>query len=501
MNKLTKYFLEGLIAFTILSFSIYGLTVLLQSEPETLWERHYHSTGYEDFFSVKQTSDSGFVCVGRSNPFDPNYYEDLWLVKTDKNGYTIWTKTYGTASSSEYGQDIIEMYNNDLIMVGGYDEGFGFNNDVLIMRTDSNGNIKWSKSYDFSESNDLAYSITKTFDNYYMVAAYASYWDPSFHKDIWLLKINSRDGDTLWTKSYDLGSKWEWPAKVIQSNDGGFVIVGTIPFGPDSTGNDLFIFKTDIDGNLLWKKIYGGYGYEGTGDVEQTADGGFILVGNYKKEEDSDIWLLKTDANGDTLWTRTYGGLYNDIGYSLEITSDGGYILTGRVETSENGDWDVYVVRTDSIGDTLWTKTYGISPLIGYSVQITYDGGYIIGGTTQPGSGFALDGYLVRLGPDPITGIESEYESRYPSDFVLYQNYPNPFNPATTINYQIPEISFVTLKVYDVLGNEIATLVNEKKPVGSYEVDWNASNAPSGVYFYQLKTKGYLETKKMILLR
>jgi hypothetical protein len=87
------------------------------------------------------------------------------------------------------------------------------------------------------------------------------------------------------------------------------------------------------------------------------------------------------------------------------------------------------------------------------------------------------------------------------TDFILDQNYPNPFNPATKIKYQIPELSFVTLKVFDVLGNEIAKLVNEEKPVGNYEIELNAAELPSGVYFYRLQAGSFVETKKMILMK
>ena len=96
---------------------------------------------------------------------------------------------------------------------------------------------------------------------------------------------------------------------------------------------------------------------------------------------------------------------------------------------------------------------------------------------------------------------EIENEGNQVSDYKLYQNYPNPFNPSTRIEYEIPEVSFVTLKVYDVLGNEIATLVNEGKPAGSYEVEFNASNLTSGIYFYQLNAGSFIETNKMILLK
>ncbi|MCW8961519.1 MAG: T9SS type A sorting domain-containing protein [Ignavibacteriaceae bacterium] len=88
-----------------------------------------------------------------------------------------------------------------------------------------------------------------------------------------------------------------------------------------------------------------------------------------------------------------------------------------------------------------------------------------------------------------------------PIDFVLFQNYPNPFNPTTKINFQIPELSFVTLKIYDVLGNEIATLVNEEKVGGSYEVEFNATGLPSGIYFYQLTVSENITIKKMVLLK
>jgi hypothetical protein len=84
--------------------------------------------------------------------------------------------------------------------------------------------------------------------------------------------------------------------------------------------------------------------------------------------------------------------------------------------------------------------------------------------------------------------------------FQLFQNYPNPFNPSTKLNYQLPKPSFVTLKIYDVLGNEVTALVNEKKPAGRYEINFNASNLSSGIYFYELQAGSFLETKKMILL-
>jgi len=89
----------------------------------------------------------------------------------------------------------------------------------------------------------------------------------------------------------------------------------------------------------------------------------------------------------------------------------------------------------------------------------------------------------------------------YPESYLLYQNYPNPFNPSTTIKFEIPKTAFITLKIYNILGQEVAELVNEEKQPGVYEVNWNASGFASGVYFYQLRAGSFVETKKMILLR
>ena len=98
-----------------------------------------------------------------------------------------------------------------------------------------------------------------------------------------------------------------------------------------------------------------------------------------------------------------------------------------------------------------------------------------------------------------IVSIENEFET--PNTFYLAQNYPNTFNPVTTIRFQTEDFGFVSLRVYDILGNELETLVNEEKPKGVYEITFDGSDLTSGIYFYQLKTDNYIETKKMQLMK
>ena len=112
-------------------------------------------------------------------------------------------------------------------------------------------------------------------------------------------------------------------------------------------------------------------------------------------------------------------------------------------------------------------------------------------------SGFLIDSLFVNI----VTGIDEDNGITLPTSYALSQNYPNPFNPSTTIKYSIPKVSFVTLKVYDILGREVATLVNEEKTTGNYQVNFDASGVSTGVYLYKIQAGSYIQTKKMILLR
>jgi len=117
----------------------------------------------------------------------------------------------------------------------------------------------------------------------------------------------------------------------------------------------------------------------------------------------------------------------------------------------------------------------------------------------QMGGSKVISGFLAYTSSD-ITGVSDEKEI-IPTVYKLNQNYPNPFNPSTTIRYSIPQTSLVTLKVYDVLGREVAALVNEEKSLGTYQLNFDASSLASGIYFYKLQAGSFISTKKMILLK
>jgi hypothetical protein len=315
--------------------------------------------------------------------------------------------------------------------------------------------------------------------------------------DVWLVRVDS-NGNPGWAKTFGATGD-DYGYSVELTSDDGFVVVG-YQNSFTAGGYDIGFLKADHDGNLVWLKYFGGPQDDKGYSVKKTADGGFAITGSTESfgVGGSDVWLIKTDSNGNEQWSKTYGGVQNDVGRSLEETSDGSFVITGITNSLGAGADDVGFLKTDPSGNLQWMTTFGgTQDDNGYSIQQTGDGGYIIvGGTYSYGAG-AQDVWLIKTEPD-ASPVE---EQIVVTDYNLYQNYPNPFNPSTKIKYSIPKTSKVQIKVFDVLGNEIETLFSEEKSAGTYELTWNAASLPSGVYFYQLKTGSFIETKKMLLLK
>jgi subtilisin-like proprotein convertase family protein len=184
----------------------------------------------------------------------------------------------------------------------------------------------------------------------------------------------------------------------------------------------------------------------------------------------SDTLIYQVNGNGGVNFTNTY--LNDNLGISFDVASApfaGIFIpynsLTNFTSTSLPGEW-ILTITDHKSGDD----------------GVLQDWGLLISEST-------------------IVGIEEKNDFLIPNSISLFQNYPNPFNPCTIISYQLAVSSKVILKVYDILGNEVATLVNEEKPAGNYEIEFEATNLSSGLYFYQLKSGEFVQTKKMILIK
>jgi len=325
----------------------------INAQSNTLWTRTYGGSGFDNGFSVQQTSDDGFVVVGGTESFGAGL-SAVWLIRTDAQGDTLWTRTYG-GSSVDGGVPVQQTSDGGFVVAGfTYSYGAGMT-DVWLIRTDAQGDTLWTRTYGGSGI-DNGYSVQQTSDSGFVVVGITSSFGAGLI-DVWLIRTDAQ-GDTLWTRTYG-GSNNDFGFSVQQTSDGGFVVAGIVSFG--AVGHDAWLIRTDAQGDTLWTRTYGGSSSEDGSTVQQTSDSGFVVVGNTESfgAGGHDVWLIRTDAQGDTLWTRTYGGSGIDGGSTVQQTSDGGFVVVGGTDSFGAGEADVWLIRTDAQGDTLWTRTYG----------------------------------------------------------------------------------------------------------------------------------------------
>ncbi|MCK4232862.1 T9SS type A sorting domain-containing protein, partial [candidate division WOR-3 bacterium] len=284
-------------------------------------------------------------------------------------------------------------------------------------------------------------------------------------KDLYLIKTNS-NGDVTWVKTYGNTLSDEGRA-VQQTNDGGYVVTG-LTDSLNQNHYSLWLIKTDSFGNAEWKKTYddNGWGNNTWGNsVQQTTDGGYIVTGFYQglvKQRDRlayDLWIVRTDSVGNLLWTSGYGDRATvDEGKFVQLSSDGGYIITGFTTSFQASSGDVVLIKLNSLGGISWVETYDGENYFdaGNCAQPTSDGGYIITGTIASGySSIYVDLWLIKTDSLGSTGIE---EAIVPSSLANWQIeiYPNPFITSTTIILSLLSIERsvkdIELKIYDACG-------------------------------------------------
>ncbi len=301
------------------------------------WAKTYGGTGWDEAFSVQQTSDGGYIVAGNTASFGAGH-NDFFLIKTNASGNVQWAKTYGE-TWGDFARSVQQTSDGGYIVAGS-------SGGIFLVKTDANGNIRWAKTYGGSGS---ASSVQQTSDGGYIVAGNTDSFGAGSY-DAFLIKTNA-SGNVQWAKTYG-GTGWDEAFSVQQTSDGGYIVAGnTASFG--AGGYEIFLIKTDANGNIIWAKTYGGTNNDYASSVQQTSDGGYIVAGNTASfgAGGYDAFLIKTDANGNIIWAKTYGGTNNEEAFSVRQTSDGGYILAGRTNSFGAGGYDVFLIKTDANGD------------------------------------------------------------------------------------------------------------------------------------------------------
>lgn len=479
--------------------------VLSAQPPDTLWSRTYGGSGNEDNYAICRTADGGYVLGGSTTSF--GHGGDMWLVKTDAQGDTLWTRTYG-GIYNEICYDVRQTSDGGYILAGGtgtYGPGEpGQHWHYWLLKTDANGDSLWSRTFG-GIHHSVGRSVRQTTDGGYITGGEWIRWIDNFQREgVWMIRTDS-EGDSLWGYSFSHNidpfgwGGFYYARGARQTSDGGFISFGYHSSGEDPWGfRGVWVMKTNAVGDSLWTAYYYGRGSSYC-TCAPTDDGGFIVGA----QRDHGLLLLKADVDGNEEWSRTYweGLSHYTNCQSVCPTSDGGYVLAG-IARGDLIPCNIVILKADASGDSIWCSTFGRegNENGGFVVEAA-DSGYTVASSwysTSEADG--LQFLLMKLGPDPVSVEEERMPSAAPSAFQ-FSAYPNPFNPVTTLQFQLGRPDRVRLTVYDLTGRLITVLADDFYPSGSHEVSWNAGEQPSGIYFAVLQNGSQTETQKLLLIK
>lgn len=376
-------------------------------------------------------------------------------------------------------------------------------NDVVGAAYIGNPGIAWWRNDGGNPISWTKFTVVNNFVNAHEVFAY----DLDEDNDMDILGASSDLNRIAWWRN-DGGDPIVWTEQILSSN---ITLAKSVTAGDLDGDQDNDVIGVSIANNdVIWWRNDGGQPIQWAQILVDGNFGGAHRVQAVDIDEDTDLDILGAGYIGHQIaWWRNDGG--DPIVWTRQVIGSGFTNACVAYAVDFDGDNDKDVVGTgQGINQVAWWRNDGGEPIQWTKFIITnnftrpwpiyaddLDGDQdidIVVGSSHNGSN-----QIKWWRNDGLTGVENT--SIVVLDFKLFQNFPNPFNPSTTIEYQIPQISFVTLKIYDVLGNEIATLVNEQKPAGKYELEFDGNSLSSGIYFYQLQAGRFIETKKKILIK
>ena len=377
--------------------------------------------------SVIATTDGGFAILGYTQSLDGdivgkiNESFDFWLLKLNSNLGIEWDKTYG-GTEDDRGGDLIQTSDGGYVIAGytGSSDGDVKNNngnrDFWIAKTDRTGNLLWENSFGFSGA-DEAFSLIETNDNHYIVSGVLDVTasegqgnngrQSARHAggDFWTVKI-SLDGKLIWSRFYG-GSFTDSPRDILENAENELLSVGTSDsYDVDITKNkgtyDFWVVKSNMDGDLIWEKSFGGGEIDEASGITATKDGAYLIVGDTRSDEQdvslnmgaADLWIIKISDNGELLWDKSIGGSNFDVAKSICPSASNGYIIAGSSRSSDGdveknqGQNDAWIVKIGDKADLVWELTVGGSEIdFAYDAVQLIDGSIIAVGETSSSDG------------------------------------------------------------------------------------------------------------------
>jgi len=475
------------------AITFHVVCAIAQPQPPVVeWERIYDRIDDNVASSVMECTNGGYILGGGIFWHDSGT-TDFWLLKTDTQGDCLWSKTFG-GENLEDCNEVLQTADGGYLLLGStssYSSGLW---DTWLLKTDANGDSVWSRTYGGSGA-DVCISLQPTFDGGYVFAGVTTTFGAG-GEDAWLVKTDA-DGNCQWSRAYGGADGDDWGQSVVQTSDGGYAIGGTT-YSYGAGWNDFWLIKTDAEGDCLWSRTYGDPLPDNCVEMTQTTDGGYVLAGcgDPTNINGGKFQLAKAAASGEQEWIRNYSTPQGrGIAYCVVQTSDGGYLLGGSYDDLGIA-FTVWIVRTDSNGDSLWSLIFTGPEGCGLRDIIrTTDGGYALAGYKRLDQ-FHDAAWLAKLAPEMSAGY-----TPHPHSIYLLSAYPNPFNSTTQIEFTLPVTQRVSLRLYDVLGREVSLLLNEMKTAGEHRVRFDGSALSSGVYFCRMEAGTTTRTQKIVLIR
>lgn len=488
------------------------VTIKYNADGEAVWIKTFGEDNKpEEPSDIKVDSEGNVYITGYVTGNQLN--ADFITIKYNAGGDTVWTRRYnGPANGDDIGIGVVVDDISGWVFVTGSSRGILSTTDFnyLTIAYDAAGVQQWVSSYDGpGNSTDIPTSIAyKTGE--VIVSGSSRATTSSLSADFFTIKYTAQSGDTLWTKRYNgSGNSFDEAKSIAIDQSGNIYVTGISSTGSQPTDRDFATIKYSSSGDEEWVKIYNNVTTDEAYSLAVDSDANVYTTGHSTGFGTmNDYATIKYNSSGQELWVSRYHGPLNssdDAASALAIDESGNIYVTG-FSIGLNNNSDFFTIKYNDTGDTVWTARYN-GPGNGNdrASSVALDGSanvYVSG--TSTGSGTASDFTLIKYSQSATDVVDNTKFS--PHEFSLLANYPNPFNPATTIQYRLPAEGIVILKIFDILGREIETLVEESKFKGKHQAVFETSKLSSGIYIYTLDFTGidgrnFRESKKMMLVK
>ncbi len=516
MNYFFKYFIVVIILLLP--------TYLIAQQHEIIFQQCYGGSDVEALKNIQKSSEK-YLIFGSTHSIDGDVSynhgrHDLWLFETDLSGNIYWEKVYG-GSDHEWAKNMLHLDDGGYLLFGssfstdGEVSGLHGGGDFWLVRTDSLGNLLWQKCLGGS-CNDRPYQIIKVQSGGYICIGTSCSTDGDIGYnhgawDAWVVRL-SETGEIIWERTYG-GSGTDSGISIAETEDGGFIIGATSNSDDGDIQcslhgvfyDDIWLIKTDSIGSIEWQQCYGGSNYDAITHINQTQDGGYVLLGMTVSADGDvigyhgtggeankwDLWVVKLDATGLIEWQKCLGGYENEQPGFIEQHPDGGYLVGGNSNSIDGdincnaslpGTYTGWLVKLSSTGEIIWQRCLGSQVNNSLSaISILGQEHYLVGGGTRANGGDVdcdlkgqTDIWIVEL-QDTTVGIKEEHQRQW----LLYPN------PASTQAWlQLAEhtaLEHVQIELYSPTGR----LLHKAKPSNQYH-KMDVGHLPKGLYLVRV---------------